>query len=58
MAYHILPINDIKEHEESSTCECAPKVITENGELIIIHNSYDGREGLEMANEILAKKEE
>lgn len=53
MAFHILPINDIKQHEESSTCECNPSIIEESGELIIIHNAFDGREGAELANEIL-----
>lgn len=41
---HILPINDLKEHTEQSTCDCKPKVITENGELICIHNAFDGRQ--------------
>jgi len=45
--YNILPINDLKEHIEDSTCECKPKVIFENGEMIIVHNSYDGREFVE-----------
>lgn len=44
---NILPINDLKEHIESSICECNPSVEFENGEMIIIHNSYDGRELLE-----------
>ena len=44
---NILPINDIKEHIESSICECKPRVEFENGEMIIIHNSYDGREFME-----------
>jgi len=44
MTYHILPINDIKEHEEASTCHCNPEVKFENGDMIIIHNSFDGRE--------------
>lgn len=52
---HILPVSDLKEHEESSTCGCNPKIIEESGELICVHNSYDGREGLELANEILNK---
>ena len=43
MAFHVLPINDIKEHEESSTCSCNPEVKIENGEMIIIHNAFDGR---------------
>ena len=50
---NITPINDSEEHENNSTCHCNPSVIEENGELIIIHNSFDGREGLELANEIL-----
>lgn len=41
---NILPVNDLKEHIESSICECKPRVEFENGEMIIIHNSYDGRE--------------
>ena len=41
---NILPINDLKEHTENSTCECNPSVEFENGEMIAIHNSYDGRE--------------
>ena len=42
---HVTPINDLKEHSEDSTCECNPKCeILENGEILIIHNSYDGRE--------------
>lgn len=41
---NILPINDLQEHTENSTCECNPKIEFENGEMIIIHNSYDGRE--------------
>jgi len=44
MAIHIIPINDLKEHEELSTCDCCPVVQFENGEMIFIHNSYDGRE--------------
>ena len=42
--YNILPNNDLKVHLENSTCECKPRVIFENGEMIIVHNSYDGRE--------------
>lgn len=53
MIYHITPINDLKEHTESG-CECNPMVnVQENGDILMLHNSYDGREGLELANEIL-----
>ena len=45
MITNILPVNDIEDHIENSTCECCPTVeILENGDLIIIHNSFDGRE--------------
>ncbi len=50
---HVYPINDLKEHTLESTCECGPSVIREGEEFICIHNSYDGREGLELANELL-----
>jgi hypothetical protein len=45
--YNVLPINDSDEHVESSTCKCRPKIISENGEMIIVHNSFDGREYVE-----------
>jgi hypothetical protein len=52
--YHVLPNNDLQEHKESSICGRNPTIETyPNGNVVIIHNSYDGREGLEMANEIL-----
>lgn len=44
MVYHILPINDLKEHEEETTCECMPSVEFVEGGMIVIHNSFDGRE--------------
>lgn len=48
---NILPLNDLKKHIESSICECNPRVEFENGEMIIIHNSYDGREWIEDLSE-------
>ena len=54
MAYHVLPIDDLREHEETATCWCQPRVEThdlETGEdytePLIIHNSLDGRELVE-----------
>jgi len=43
MSWNILPIDDIEEHEETTTCECQPDVSFENGEMIVVHNSFDGR---------------
>ena len=45
--YHIIPVNDLKEHEDSSTCHCSPSVCLEGGDIFIVHNSYDGREIIE-----------
>ena len=42
--WNILPNNDLKPHKRNSSCRCKPRVIFENGEMIVIHNSYDGRE--------------
>ena len=54
MDWHLLPLNDLKEHEESTTCECEPKIeFTENGDMIIKHNSFDGREAIEIFYEII-----
>ena len=48
MIVHILPINDLEEHEELSTCKCNPKIeFLENGDMMIVHNSFDRREVIE-----------
>jgi len=54
MTYHIMPINDLKEHEESTTCECEPRCEWQpNVDLLVIHISYDGREAVEEFYETL-----
>ena len=53
MTTNVLPVNDIKEHDESSACECQPRVEMVNGGILIIHNSYDLREVIERVYEIL-----
>lgn len=40
-------MNDLKPHKLESTCECCPRLIMENGEMILVHNSFDGREIIE-----------
>ena len=52
---HVLPINDVKPHKESSTCECEPRVEIVEGGMLVVHNSWDGREWVEKANTILNK---
>jgi hypothetical protein len=53
MAIHVLPINDLKEHTEDSTCECNPSVTIQHGEMIICHKSFDKRKIIEEVNNIL-----
>lgn len=62
-AYHVYPVNDEHGHYLERVypsigmpycpCECSPKWKEESGSIVIVHNSFDGREGLEWANEIL-----
>ena len=47
MTQHVIPLNDSEEHEESTTCKCCPSVEFEEGEMIVIHNAFDGRKNLE-----------
>lgn len=52
----VTPIDDLKEHTSGSTCQCEPKIIWENGEMIVVHNSWDGREAVEEFYSILEEK--
>lgn len=45
MLVHVMPVEDLKEHECSLSCSCQPRV---SGE-VVVHNSWDGREILERA---------
>ena len=49
MKYHILPNNDLYDHEETGfDCKCNPKLQKQtNGDWLIIHKSYDRRENKE-----------
>ena len=45
---HVIPIKDLREHQESQKCWCLPKVerVAKDSRLIV-HNSADGRELVE-----------
>lgn len=62
--WHVLPVGDDEPHTDVTLfrpiglplcdCPCKPNHIeTENGGMVIVHNSFDGREGVEWVNEIL-----
>jgi hypothetical protein len=55
MTWHVHPVNDLHDHNtESSICNCEPNAqILPSGDILIVHNSYDGREGMEIVNQIL-----
>lgn len=44
--WHVEPTNDLKKHDTSEIgCHCNPKLeLQDNGGLVVIHKSYDGRE--------------
>ena len=47
---HILPQADLKEHSDgrAESCACQPRIETfENGNKLIVHNAWDGREFFE-----------
>lgn len=57
MIWHLLPVKDTEEHLEESTCKCEPKIeVQDNGDLLVIHNSFDRRELIEEALEIINKE--
>ena len=53
-----IPIADLKEHIQESTCTCNPIVFFENGEMIVVHYAFDGRHTIEEVNEILGNPQQ
>lgn len=47
---HVVPINDTKEHDESMACHCRPEIQPQEGNYVIVHNAFDGREWKELSN--------
>jgi len=43
--YHVIPLNDLREHSSDSDKPCWCKPHEEDG--VIVHNSMDGREQFE-----------
>jgi hypothetical protein len=45
LVYAVIPLNDIYPHNDGKPCHCSPRTETmANGGIVIIHNSFDGRE--------------
>lgn len=43
----VRPVCDLQPHSPSSTCDCQPHAYIENGVVIVVHMSFDGRELIE-----------
>ena len=65
--WHIYPTNDLQGHVVITTqgsfglhcsCQCQPEIEEVDGKHFVVHNSFDGREGVEWANEILKDQDE
>ena len=43
---HVLPIDDLREHEETRQCWCRPRLLQDAPEdaVVIVHAALDGRE--------------
>lgn len=43
---HVYPVNDARPHDtESGPCDCGPVLkILGNGDSLVVHNAWDGRE--------------
>ena len=54
---HILFLTYTKSGQEYSQCSCEPWFrVLPNGNTLVVHSSFNGREGVEWANEILNNK--
>lgn len=50
---HIVPLDDLKEHEIHRFCWCRP-VATADDDDVLVHNSLDGREQFETGSRKLS----
>lgn len=53
--YHITPNEDLREHMYSGQwCHCLPEIRYKGEVILVMHNSYDGREFTEENNETIS----
>lgn len=58
MEKHVVPENDSDSHNLSPHCKCEPRMEEEEDFIIYVHDSFDGRIAVEIANEILENNDE
>jgi len=47
---HVMPLNDLREHEETRDCWCHPDCLREpyeEADIVVVHQAADGRELIE-----------
>ena len=44
---HVLPVDDVKPHTETTSCPCNPRVEVIGANLLVVHNAFDHREIME-----------
>ena len=44
---HVIPIADLRDHDETRACWCVPAVIVELYGDVVVHHAADGRELVE-----------
>lgn len=48
MTWHIIPLDDLRDHIDSEDCWCGPQEVDDEcDEVVFVHNSMDGRERYE-----------
>jgi|Laugrespbdmm15sd_2_1035082.scaffolds.fasta_scaffold12957_6 hypothetical protein len=46
--WHIVPLNDLRDHEESVDCWCQPELLDDDyADCVYLHPAMDGREAFE-----------
>lgn len=48
---HVMPLGDLREHEESEQCWCKPQPDVDEP-AVLIHNALDGRESYEQGRKL------
>lgn len=41
---HVLPLNDVVDHDDNEDCFCGPTAKFVEGGVVFVHHSVDGRE--------------
>ena len=44
---HVVPVNDLIDHEDTDECVCGPDFEFVEGGMIVMHHTLDGREAFE-----------